>query len=78
MVNSFKDKEAQKIINRYFLKNSSPKIHHSALLQLRFLNQARNNNDLQNPPSNHLEKLLNIIQTEVHYEKEKNSSCPSR
>jgi len=57
MVNSFKDKEAEKVFNRYFSKNSPPKIQRSALLQLRSLNQARNVNDLQNPPSNHLEKL---------------------
>jgi proteic killer suppression protein len=77
MDDSFKDKEAQKVFNRYFSKNSPPKIHRSALLQLRFLNQARNINDLQNPPSNHLEQLLNIIQTEVHDKREKNGSCPS-
>jgi len=77
MVNTFKDKEAQKFFNRYFSKNSPPKIHHSALLQLRFFNPARNINDLQNPPSNHLEQLLNINQTEVHYKREKNGSCPS-
>jgi plasmid maintenance system killer protein len=73
-----KDKEAQKIINRYFSKNFPPKISRNALLQLRSLNQARTINDLQNLPSNHLEKLLNIIQTEVHYERGKNGSCPSR
>jgi proteic killer suppression protein len=53
MVNSFKDKEVEKVFNGYFSKNSPPKIHRSALLQLRSLNQARNINDLQNPPSNH-------------------------
>jgi proteic killer suppression protein len=57
MVNSFKDKETEKVFNRYFSKNSPLKIHRGALLQLRSLNQARNINDLQYPPSNYLEKL---------------------
>jgi len=57
MVNSFKDKETEKVFNRYSSKNSPLKIHRSALLQLRSLNQARNINDLHYPPSNYLEKL---------------------
>ena len=57
MVNSFKDKETEKVYNRYFSKNTPLKIHRIALLQLRSLNQARNINDLKNPPANHLEKL---------------------
>jgi proteic killer suppression protein len=57
MVNSFKDKEAEKVFNRYFSKNSPLRSHRSALLQLRSLNQARNINDLQNPPSNDLVAL---------------------
>ena len=57
MVNSFKDKETERVFVRYSSKNSPPKVHRSALLQLRSLNQARNFNDLQCPPSNYLEKL---------------------
>jgi proteic killer suppression protein len=57
MIKSFKDKETEKIFNRYFSKKLPQSIQRSALLQLRSLNQARNINDLRNPPSNHLEKL---------------------
>jgi proteic killer suppression protein len=57
MVNSFKDKEIEKVFVRYSSKNSPLKVHRSALLQLRSLNPARNINDLQCPPSNYLEKL---------------------
>jgi plasmid maintenance system killer protein len=46
------DQENERAFNRYFPKNSPPKIYRIALLQLRLLNQARNINDLQNPPSN--------------------------
>lgn len=57
MIKSFKDKETEKIFNRYFSKKLPQSIQRSALLQLRSLNQARNINDLRNPPSNYLEKL---------------------
>ena len=57
MIKSFKDKETEKIFNRYFSKKLPQSIQRSALLQLRSLNQARNIKDLRNPPSNHLEKL---------------------
>jgi len=57
MVNSFEDKETEKVFNRYFSKNFPPKIPRNALLQLRSLNQARNINDFQNLPSNYLENL---------------------
>jgi len=53
MINSFMDPETEKVFNRYFPKNSPPKIHRIALLQFRLLYQAQNINDLQNPPSNH-------------------------
>jgi len=58
MIKSFKNKETEKIFNRYFSKKLPQNIQRSALLQLRSLNQAKNINDLRNPPSNHLEKLL--------------------
>jgi len=58
MIKSFKNKETEKIFNRYFSKKLPQNILRSALLQLRSLNQAKNINDLRNPPSNHLEKLL--------------------
>lgn len=57
MIKTFKSKEAEKIFNRYFSHKLPQSIQRSALLQLRSLNQARNINDLRNPPSNHLEVL---------------------
>ena len=57
MIKSFKDKETERIFNRYFSKKLPQNFQRRALLQLRSLNQARNMNDLRNPPSNHLEKL---------------------
>jgi len=57
MIKSFKNRETEKIFNRYFSKKLPQNIQRSALLQLRSLNQARNITDLRNPPSNHIEKL---------------------
>jgi len=57
MIKSFKNKETEKIFYRYLSKKLPQNIQRNALLQLRSLNQARNINDLRNPPSNHLEKL---------------------
>jgi proteic killer suppression protein len=58
MIKSFKDKETERIFNRYFSKKLPQTIQRRALLQLRSLNRASNINDLRNPPSNHLEKLV--------------------
>jgi len=52
MVDLFEDKKNEKAFNPYFSKNSTLKIHRSALLQLRSLSQARNINELPNLPSN--------------------------
>lgn len=57
MIKSFKDRDSKRIFNRYFSKKYPEDIQRNALLQLRSLNQARNINDLRNPPSNHLKKL---------------------
>jgi len=57
MIRSFKDKETERIFNRYFSRKLPQHIQRTALLQLRSLNQVRNINDLRSPPSNHLEKL---------------------
>ena len=57
MIESFKSKETEKIFNRYFSKKLPQDIQRPALLQLKSLNQARNINDLRNPPANRLEKL---------------------
>jgi len=57
MIRSFKNKETEKVFNRYFSKKYPQNIQRRALLQLRSLHHAGNINDLRNPPSNHLEKL---------------------
>lgn len=57
VIKSFRNKETEKIFNRYFSKKYPEDIQRRALLQLRSLHNAGNINDLRNPPSNHLEKL---------------------
>jgi toxin HigB-1 len=57
MIKSFKDKEAEKIFDRYFSKKYPKDIQRRALLQLRSLHQAHDIEDLRNPPYNHLAKL---------------------
>jgi proteic killer suppression protein len=57
MIRSFRNKETEKIFNRYFSKKYPHDIQRRALMQLRSLHNARNINDLRNPPSNHFEKL---------------------
>lgn len=57
MIKSFRDKETEKIFNRYFSKKFPPTIQRRALIQLRSLHNAAGIEDLRNPPSNHLEKL---------------------
>jgi proteic killer suppression protein len=57
MIQSFKDREAERIFNR----QRSPKLPHNiqqvALRKLRMLNRATTLNDLRVPPANRLEKL---------------------
>jgi toxin HigB-1 len=57
MIKSFKNKETEKIFNRYFSKRYPHEIQRRGLLQLRSLHNAGGIDDLRNPPSNHLEKL---------------------
>ena len=57
MIKTFRNKETEKIYNRYFSKKYPADIQRRALLQLRSLHNAVSINDLRNPPSNHLEKL---------------------
>jgi proteic killer suppression protein len=57
MIQSFRDREAERIFNR----QRSPKLPHNiqqvALRKLRMLNRATTLNDLRVPPANRLEKL---------------------
>ena len=57
MIKSFKSKEAQKIWNEEFSKKLPTTIQKRALQKLMMLNIASSINDLQIPPSNHLEAL---------------------
>jgi proteic killer suppression protein len=57
MIKSFKNKETEKIFNRYLSKKYPYEIQRRALLQLRSLHNVGGINDLRNPPSNHLEEL---------------------
>ena len=57
MIQTFRCKDTEKIFNRYFSKKFPADIQRKALLKLRSLDNARDINDLRNPPSNHLEIL---------------------
>ncbi|MBI3734209.1 MAG: type II toxin-antitoxin system RelE/ParE family toxin [Chloroflexi bacterium] len=57
MINSFADKETEKVFNREFSRKLPPNIQHSTRRKLEVLNAARTLQDLRVPPSNRLEKL---------------------
>lgn len=57
MIQSFKDKEAEKIFRRQRSRKLPGDIQQAALRKLRMLNRALNITDLQVPPANRLEKL---------------------
>ena len=57
MIRSFKDKEAERIFNRYRSRKYSDELQRTALRKLRMLNRAMNLKDLRVPPANRLEKL---------------------
>jgi len=57
MINSFGDKETEKIWNGTRSKKLPNKIQQIARRKLRMLNNAQNINDLRVPPGNRLEKL---------------------
>lgn len=58
MINSFADKETEKIFNREFSRKLPNEIQISARRKLEILNAAESLQDLRVPPSNHLEKLV--------------------
>ncbi len=57
MVKSFKDKDSEKIWLREFSKKIPVAIYPAAFRKLWAIDLADHLADLQNPPSNHLEKL---------------------
>jgi len=57
MINSFKDKETQKIWDGFTSRKFPIQIQAIARRKLRMLNGAQNINDLRIPPANRLEKL---------------------
>ncbi len=57
MIQSFKDKEAEKIFRRQRSRKLPGGIQQAALRKLRMLNRALNITDLRVPPANRLEKL---------------------
>jgi proteic killer suppression protein len=57
MIRTFKDKETEKIFNRYHSQKFPNDIQRAAFRKMRMLNRAQNINDLRVPPANRLEKL---------------------
>lgn len=57
MIQSFKDKEAEKIFKRQRSKKLPGDIQQVALRKLRMIHRAVSINDLRIPPANRLEKL---------------------
>ena len=57
MINSFKDKEAEKIWNGNVSNKLPFEIQHITRRKLRMINNSQNINDLRVPPGNRLEKL---------------------
>jgi toxin HigB-1 len=57
MINSFADKEAERIWNGMRSRKLPPEIQDRALGRLKMLNAAKSLDDLRNPPSNRLHAL---------------------
>lgn len=57
MIKSFKDKETEKIFQRFKSRRLPISIQRAALRKLLTIDAALNPDDLRVPPSNHLEKL---------------------
>ncbi|WCL50665.1 type II toxin-antitoxin system RelE/ParE family toxin [Leptospira sp. GIMC2001] len=58
MITSFYDKETEKVWNQQFSKKLPTQIQKSAYRKLVMIARSKNIEDLQIPPSNHLEILL--------------------
>jgi len=57
VIKSFRDKEAERILNRSFSRRLPPDIQRTALRRLLYLHAARDLGDLSTPPSVRLESL---------------------
>ena len=57
MIQSFKDRETERIFNRQRSRKLPNNIQQVALRKLRMINRAMTLNDLRIPPANRLEKL---------------------
>jgi len=62
MIQSFGDKETEKIWNGQRSSKLPGNIQNVARRKLRMINNAQNINDLRVPPANHLEKLSGDLQ----------------
>lgn len=58
MIKSFKDRETEKVFQRAFSRKLPPDIQRVALRRLTYLHAADSLTNLQIPPSNQLEKLI--------------------
>jgi len=63
MINSFKDKETEKIWNGIISSKFPFEIQQTARRKLRMINNSQNINDLRIPPGNRLEKLQGDLKT---------------
>ena len=57
VIKSIGDRETEKVFRRERSRRLPPDIQQTAYRKLRYLNNAKDLNDLRIPPSNHLEKL---------------------
>ena len=57
MIQSFADKESERLFNREPVKRFPPPVQRPALRKLLILDAAESLDDLRNPPGNRLEKL---------------------
>ena len=67
MINSFKDKEAEKIWNGTVSTKLPFEIQHIARRKLRMINNSQNINDLRVPPGNRLEKLQGDLKNNLSF-----------
>lgn len=57
MIRSFKDAETERIFNQRLSRKLPVEIQERALTKLLLVDAAETENDLRNPPGNHLERL---------------------
>lgn len=57
MIQSFKDRETERVFHQQLSRRLPPEIQSRALHKLLLLDAAESENDLRSPPANHLEQL---------------------